>query len=58
MKFNFYVNGLYLEPQAITSVVNSGYNVVVTVNNEAANFTQPLDSGDEVIGNGKFVAII
>jgi hypothetical protein len=58
MKFNFYVNGLYLEPQAIVSVVNSGYNVVVTVNNEAANFTQPLDSGDEVIGNGKFVAII
>jgi hypothetical protein len=58
MKFNFYVNGLYLEPQAIVSVVNSGYNVVVTVNNQAANFIQPLDSGDEVIGNGKFVAII
>jgi len=58
MKFNFYINGLYLEPQAIVSVVNSGYNVVVTVNNQAANFIQPLDSGDEVIGNGKFVSTI
>ena len=57
MKFNFYVNGLYLEPQAIASVVNSGSNVVLTINNQEANFELPLDSGDEVIGNGKFVAV-
>ena len=56
MKFNFYVNGLYLEPQSIVSVVNSGSNVVLTVDNHLANFSSPLDSGDEVIGNGKFVA--
>jgi hypothetical protein len=57
MKFNFYVNGLYLEPQAIVSVVNSGSSVVLTINNQEANFELPLDSGDEVIGNGKFVAV-
>ena len=56
MKFNFYTNGLYLEPQSIVSVVNSGSNVVLTVDNHLANFSSPLDSGDEVIGNGKFVA--
>ena len=57
MKFNFYVNGLYLEPQAIVSVINSGSSVVLTINNQEANFELPLDSGDEVIGNGKFVAV-
>ena len=57
MKFNFYINGLYLEPQAIISVVNSGSNVILTIDNHNANFSEPLDSGDELIGNGKFVAI-
>jgi hypothetical protein len=55
MKFNFYTNGLYLEPQSIISVVNSGSNVVLTVDNHLANFSLPLDSGDEVIGSGKFI---
>jgi len=55
MKFNFYTNGLYLEPQSIISVVNSGSNVILTVDNHLANFSSPLDSGDEVIGNGKFI---
>ena len=57
MKFNFYINGLYLEPQAIVSVVNSGSNVILTVDNHLANFSEPLDSGDELIGNGKFIAV-
>ena len=57
MKFNFYVNGLYLEPQSIISVENSGSNVLLTIDNHLANFSEPLDPGDEVIGNGKFVAI-
>lgn len=57
MKFNFYINGLYLEPQAIISVINSGSNVILTIDNHNANFSEPLDSGDELIGNGKFIAI-
>lgn len=55
MKFNFYINGLYLEPQAIISVVNSGSNVILTIDNHLANFSLPLDAEDEVIGNGKFI---
>ena len=58
MKFNFYINGLYLEPQSIISVVNSGSNVILSIDNHNANFSEPLDSGDEVIGNGKFVPTI
>jgi hypothetical protein len=57
MKFNFYINGLYLEPQAIISIENSGSSVVLTISNQEANFSEPLDSGDELIGNGKFIAV-
>jgi hypothetical protein len=57
MKFNFYINGLYLEPQSIISVYNSGPNVLLTIDNHLANFSEPLDSGDELIGNGKFIAV-
>ena len=58
MKFNFYINGLYLEPQSIISVVNSGSNIILSIDNHNANFSEPLDSGDEVIGNGKFVPTV
>jgi hypothetical protein len=57
MKFNFYINGLYLEPQAIVSIVNNGSNVLLTIDNHKANFSEPLNSGDEIIGNGKFTAV-
>lgn len=57
MKFNFYINGLYLEPQSIISVVNNGSNVILNIDNHLANFSEPLDSGDELIGNGKFIAV-
>jgi hypothetical protein len=50
--FKIFINGVYLEPLNIVSFVQSGINVVLTVNPTTLGYS--LDSIDVVIAIGKF----
>jgi hypothetical protein len=50
--FSFYINGQYIEPDAIISFIQSGGNTILTLNNTELGFG--LDTTFEIVASGKF----
>jgi hypothetical protein len=50
--FSIYINGQYVESSAIVSLVQSGTDVILTLNNSQLGFG--LDTTFEVVASGKF----
>jgi hypothetical protein len=51
-QFSFYVNGQYIEQSAIVSFLQSGANIILTINNASLSFG--FNNTMEIVASGKF----
>ena len=57
-RLSFYINGLFLEKNAVVSVVNSGNDIVLVISNTLASLENNIDDQDLVAIKGPLQAVV
>lgn len=57
-RLSFYINGLFLEKNAVVSVVNSGNDIVLVINNTLASLENNIDDQDLIAIKGPLQAVV